>query len=109
MYHSEQHQQQPTHGKSEHQFRCVWCTNVALFVESDCVECLNPIRGGHACLKKERKNNIIGGANNELSSTTLGVKCVGNTYIGWQPQHAGDGVIKLTTIVTLHVLDGTPN
>jgi len=75
---------------------------------SGCVECLDPIRGGHASLKKERANNIIGGANNVFGYTILGRSVWTRQTEGGtmsKKERAGTGVIKLTAIVALNVLD----
>jgi hypothetical protein len=82
---------------------------VAIEEISGCVECLDPIRDGHASLKKERANNIIGGANNALGSTILGQSVWAGQTEGdtmSEKERAGVGVIKLTAIAALNILDG---
>jgi hypothetical protein len=55
------------------------------------VESLSPVRRD-ACLKKERTNGVIDGAN--------------NTFGFGEEESAGAGVVKLVAVITLNSLDG---
>jgi hypothetical protein len=82
---------------------------VAVEEISGCVKCLNPIRDWHAGLKKERANNIIGAAYNALGSTILGRSVWARHTEGGtlgEKECAGAGVIKLTGIVALNIVNG---